>query len=845
MFRFNKLTHKLLLVFILLLAFGLRVWAIDQVPPGLSHDEAYNGVTAIQVLAGQRRIFFEINKGIEPLIIYLEALAFYAFGIGPVQLRLVNIFCGLLTVVLVYPLTTRLFNRRVALLAMLGVAISFWAIFVSRLTLRAVTLPPLLILTVYCFWRGLTSMSNKQTNPQSAFRIPHSLIPIPHSPFLNFVLSGILAGASMYTYLSSRFIPFLILAIFGYQFIRGQIKKRHWVGLIVHFVIWAAIFAPLAGYYIENAASFTERYNQVATLPYALNGDFGPLSRNTLRTLGMFTFYGDKTDRYNLDGRPVFDWVNGVLFYVGLVIVLLRLRRAPGQAGPAAFLLLWLLFMLIPDFITDDSPHFLRTLGALPATYILWALGVEAASLRFDRWLTGKRPASEKSNSLPASRFPLALLVLLTTIHTGYDYFERWASAAEARYIYGADIAEIAGYLKAHHDEGLVAISAEYYRDLDPFRLALHFAGQPPFVIWFDGRQTLAFPPQESNLSPAYIFSTSAPPADNWLPFIRPAPAESGRDYTLYHLSDEVTSPQSSAAPLALDNSLGGININNDLVLAGYQVLGSVVSGGKFQVLLGWQALRRLPPGTDYTLLVRLRDSQGHLWAEDDGLGYTPADWQPGVQALQLLTLRLPLDLPPRAYQLTVEVVDRHQGRALPSAGGDTVIPLTILPGHLADKPRIIDPARLPNPTLPDPNAETDGSSVTEVALRGYRIHNPVVRPGDRLSLTLHWQVLNQPQQDYQLLFFLTDVQGASPPVPIYHWPGLLPIGGEWPTHNWPAAYWVQDKVDLPVNTDIPAGQFKLWGAWIPAGVEPSDWLDRHARLGPYFELAAIIIETQ
>src|SRR5215510_14501989 len=102
------LNYYLLLIGIVLLAFALRLSAIESLPVGLSHDEAYNGVTALQVLGGERRIFFEINKGIEPLIIYLEALAFQTFGIGPVQMRLVNIFFGLLTVVLVYPFTVRL-----------------------------------------------------------------------------------------------------------------------------------------------------------------------------------------------------------------------------------------------------------------------------------------------------------------------------------------------------------------------------------------------------------------------------------------------------------------------------------------------------------------------------------------------------------------------------------------------------------------------------------------------------------------------------------------------------------------------------------------------------------------
>jgi hypothetical protein len=269
-------------------------------------------------------------------------------------------------------------------------------------------------------------------------------------------------------------------------------------------------------------------------------------------------------------------------------------------------------------------------------------------------------------------------LILLTALQTSYDYFGRWVEAVETRYIYGADIAEVARYVKATRHEGLVAVSAEYYRDLDPFRLALHLQGRPPFIIWFDGRQTLAFPPTASGLTPRYIFPTSAPPAEVWLPFLHPSLAESGRDYTLYRLPDETSLRQAQNAAFPLENSLA-VRVNDDLILSAYRVLGAVISGGKFQVLLGWQALRSLPPGTDYTFLVRLRDRQGYLWAEDDGNGYAPSDWQPGVQALQLLTLRLSGDLPPRTYDLTVEVVDRHTGQSLPLATGETVLLLTPL----------------------------------------------------------------------------------------------------------------------------------------------------------------------
>ncbi|MCK6624226.1 MAG: glycosyltransferase family 39 protein [Anaerolineae bacterium] len=815
-------------IVILLLAFFLRVIAIDRIPPGLSHDEAYNGVTAMQVLDGQRLIFFEINKGIEPLIIYLEALAFYAFGIGPVPMRLVNVICGLLTVALVYPLAKRLFNRRVALLAMAGLAVSFWAIFTSRLALRAVILPPLLMLTLYFLWCGLVSsqksVASSQkllSNLQPSNRQP-SIFHLPSSIF--FALSGLAAGATMYTYLSSRFVPLLLLAVFAYQLLRRQVTKWHWLGMLLLFLLWAIIFAPLAVYFWQHAASFTERSSQVSTLPYALNGDFGPLLRHTGRTLGMFTFHGDETDRYNLDGRPVFDWLNGLLFYLGLGLALLRLRQPVNRSGAAALLLLWFFFMLLPGFITDDSPHFLRTIGAMPVVYLFWAIGLDWVSQRIEEARTQGREDARSSLTLHASRFtllPLAL-TLLMLFHGGYDYFIRWANAAEARTIYGADIAEVARYVNATRDEGLAAISAEYYRDLDPFRFSLHSYGRPPFVIWFDGRQSLAFPPPESGLSPRYIFPRSAPPAELWQPFLQPVPAESGQEYMLYHLPPATVLRQAETALFSPQNKVG-VKVNDDLVLSAYQLLGSVTSGGKFQVLLAWQALRALPPETDYTFLVQLQDNQGHVWAAADGNGYPAGAWQPGVQGLQLLLLRLPGDLPPRPYTLTAQVIDRRSGQALSTAGGEPLIRLGSTPGQLAKTPRLLDPAQLPNPMQV---VQANGLAA-ELALRGYEVKNPHVRPGEELALTLHWQVLQPPQQDYRLQFFLTHEQGEI----LYRWPALPPINGEWPTRRWPADYWVQDRLNLPLGADVPPGQFRLRAIWIaeetqsvPAVVSGEAW---------------------
>jgi 4-amino-4-deoxy-L-arabinose transferase-like glycosyltransferase len=798
--------HKLVLVAILLLAFALRIAALDQIPAGLSHDEAYNGVTAIEVLNGKHAIFFEINKGIEPLIIYLEALAFVAFGIGPVQLRLVNVIFGMLTVALVYPLTTRLFDRHVARLAVAGVTLSFWAVFVSRLALRAVLLPPLLLLTLYLFWRALAKATTFQpSHPPSL----HSSNPPAFSSFIFFALSGLTAGVTMYTYLSSRFVPLIILTLLVYLALSHRVSLWHGFGLALFLALWATMSWPLVDYFFQHQLSFTHRADQVSTLPYALNGEFGPLLDNSLRTLGMFTFQGDTTGRYNLDGRPVFDPFNGLLFYLGLALAAWQLIRAPARSAPSVLLFSALFFMLLPDLITDDSPHFLRTIGALPFVYIFWAIGLEKIGRglqAISHWRLITSPRLSAAYALRTTHNAVRptfylLLFSLITLHTTTDYFFRWAKDPQARQIYGADIAEIAAYLKRSPSQDMPAISAEYYRDLDPFRLALHFGGSPPFVIWFDGRQTLAFPPLGSGLSPRYLFPTSAPAAEQWTDWLQPVPPESGRDYRLYRLPESwsLDRLESELTPL-------GVVVNDDLVLRGYRLTGEVVAGGQAQVLLFWQALRTLPPGTDYTFQVQLWDRTGHLWLAADGNGYDPEDWQPGVRALQLVTLRFPGDFPPRTYEMRLQVIDRRSGQALPTANGQTQVGLGEVPGQLAAKPREINPDRLPNAQLEDPQA-----GVTGLALRGYKLDQHSVRRDQPLTVTLYWLVQQQPESDYRLTFFLVDRTGEA----RYCWPAIEPLGGEWSTSRWPAGYWFRDQVDLPATGGVPAGVFELWGQWV------------------------------
>jgi len=773
---------------VLCLGAAPRLVGLASLPPGLSHDEAYNGVTALQVLLeGRREVFFDIYNGIEPLIIYWEAFYFWLFGISPFVMRLVNVTAGLGTIALTFALTRRLLAadrphraKWGAFLAALGVALSFWAIFVSRLTLRAVTLPLLEMLAFYFLWRGLTA--------GEAYPTRRRLVIMG--------LAGVGLGAAMYTYLSSRFLPIVPLAFFLYWLARGQVRRVHWLGMALFVGAWALVFGPLAVYYAQHPDIFTRRADQVLTLPLAIAGDPWPLLKSIARTLGMFSLVGPQESRYGLAGRPVFEPLGALFFHIGLLVTVTRLRRPAREAAGYAFLLIWWLVMLIPAFITGESPHYLRSIGSLPPTYVMWALGI----ISVGEWLLGKagglRQITWPKRTVLAA---LALYLVFSGVLTVRDYFVCWAGDAQARAIYGAEFSQIVSYLARARPQGPLAISSAYYRDWDRFRLDVQTGHHPPYAIWFHGPQTLLLPPPHAGVQPTYIFAASAPPHPYWLDWLQLEVAES--DMAVYRLRHEL--PALADRPLDAVIGTGDPTIPELVRLLGYQLVGEARAGQPLQVLLRWQALRDVPGDPDYAFFAQLRDKRGFSWAQADANGYAVVDWQPGVIALQWLTLRLPPDLPPLEYGLWLGLQDRSAGRALPVVGQ---------PGTTGVLAESLVPAPAASPPTPETFAVPNPSALDVAGLfilRGHDISPRFGRPGDRLHVSLFWEAQREPPADYRLTLWLMTPDGTRIDLDTRQ-----PLAGEYPTSRWSAGQWVRDRFDILIPAQTPPGLYRVFAAW-------------------------------
>ena len=186
-------------VVVTLLAFGLRVVALANVPPGWRDDELIETlVISRNILGGDLRFYYPDASGHEALYHALNALFLAWFGPGALGIRLLSAFLGTLAVPLTYALARRLFSPAVGLTAAALLAVSFWGLMYSRVGIRHVTTPVLALAAFWFFWQAMqritnyelritneeaaTSLATRHSPPATRPRSPAPLLPCASSP---------------------------------------------------------------------------------------------------------------------------------------------------------------------------------------------------------------------------------------------------------------------------------------------------------------------------------------------------------------------------------------------------------------------------------------------------------------------------------------------------------------------------------------------------------------------------------------------------------------------------------------------------------------------------------------
>ncbi|MGA9349599.1 MAG: glycosyltransferase family 39 protein [Anaerolineae bacterium] len=644
-----------ILVAILFVAAFFRLYRLEAVPPGLQHDEVFHGHDASVVLQGSHLIYFESNAGNEPLFVYLMAGTIALFGTNYLGIRLAAVLCGLATIIFTYLLARKAFGYRVALFTSAGLAVSFWPVFISRVGLRAASLPPVAAAAAYFFWAGL-----KQPT-------------VGRRWWVHFALAGVFLGGTLYTYPAGRMIPliFLLFVLYLALFNRPLLLER-WKGALLSFALAAVVSVPI-GVYLWTHPRADVRLQQLSQpLGLLAQGDPSQVIRFTLDTLKMFTFRGDPVWRYNLAGRPVFEPLSGVLFYLGLALALLRWRQPR-----YAFLVLWLPIALVPSMITDSAPSFLRASGALPVVYIFPALAIEASW----RWLVGR------FGQRACYGLALALLLLLAgnAWWTYRDYFTIWAEQPEVRFVYQTDLAEAARYLNESDITGTVCLSSSSPHDLDPFIFDFTLKKKSK-VKWYDGPYGLVFP--GGGQRALYIFPASTPLHPGLKEeFFRAAYLVEERRFpdgelafSAYELEarevlqDKIEVLQSSSSafwspevqflpgdPQGLRHPIAfPVDFNHQLEFLGYELAGDTLAPGEWAHLTTyWRVVQDIASPLPLAIFVHLLDSQSAVWGGRDILSVATTGWEAGDIFAQVHHFPLPSDIPTGQYQVEIGIYSR------------------------------------------------------------------------------------------------------------------------------------------------------------------------------------------
>lgn len=627
--------YPLLLLF--LLAFALRLWQLDAVPPGLTHDEADHIVTAWEIVQGARPVYSPIAYGREPLYDYLTAMLMSITGPSWFPGRLTSALASLLVLATTYAWLKTAFNGRVALLATAGLTVNFWVLMVSRQGLRTITLPLFFGLAVWLWWQWRHSQ------------------PTNWRPWLG---AAVCLGLAFYTYLPVRVMWLLFPAVCLYWllFNRPALARYGWgtMGLVVMALL---IASPMFWYLYHNPTAEVRVGQLTGAITAAQQGDWLPLARNFFQGFRIIGWAGDTAWRYNIPGRPLLLPLPTLFFTLGwLVLAWEWFTSSDKQHKETLWLVVvWFFLALSPVLLTGAELSTTRAIGLLPLLTLFPAVGL-------DRLLAWGQTAGKPANYLWPATAALFLLFLYEGLDTIQSYWVIWGQNPEVRVQYESSLVTMLAHINQQEAVNGV-ISTTTPHPLHSSAVALGYVQNPQANLsWFDGRSTLLLPASDQTLT--YYFSGFAPLQPVLAPLLEPATTSqtlptptSDRDQPLMVYEVEGALMRQRWAEW-FTPSPAELLFGSTLRLSGYHVNPTTARPGENIMVISWWTAEQ-PFEPEVVLFTQLLRPDGTVLSQADVLGVPTFQWQPGVEFAQLHVLTIPPHTPAGEYKLIVGAYTR------------------------------------------------------------------------------------------------------------------------------------------------------------------------------------------
>jgi len=369
------------LILFFLLAVFLRFWQLGQNPPSLTWDEAAWGYNAYSLsIDGKDEFgrFLPLNY-LEsfgdfkpPVYAYLDIFPVKIFGLTEFAVRFPSSIFGVLTVLITYFLTKRIFwnsksKELYALLSSLFLAISPWHIMLSRAAFEANVATFFIVGGIWLFLKGIQ---------EKKWYITISII--------FFVLS-------MYTFNTSRIVAPLLVLFLGLTFRKNLIENKKQtfiavlVGILLILPILGFLLSPQASLRFKEVNIFTD-IEVIKTSNQEIINDSSNWSRiihnrRVGYTLSYIKHYFDNFNPSFIfirgDGNPKFStqdvgqmYLWDLPFFTVGILMIFKKKTGFWWIIPA-----WMLIGILPAGTARETPHALRIETTLPTFQILVAYG--------------------------------------------------------------------------------------------------------------------------------------------------------------------------------------------------------------------------------------------------------------------------------------------------------------------------------------------------------------------------------------------------------------------------------------------------------------------------------------
>jgi 4-amino-4-deoxy-L-arabinose transferase-like glycosyltransferase len=638
----------ILVVVLLLIAFGLRTHDLLHVPPGLHNDEVAFAEITETVTHGRLAIFFPENIGNEGLAYYFAAPFMKVLGLNILAIRLPAAFISMIAACLIWALTRRLLSAIAAIAALASFSVVFWTVAFGRIGLHVVMLVPLATLAAYCLWRAQAATGRRV--------------------YGWWAISGVCVGAAIDTYTAGRILPAILVVFGGYVLLAHRAEwKRWWRGitfaLLVAIIVAAPLFVSLAQNPQEDQLGFFDIDRPLRELR---QGNVQPVIETTLRTLGMFGFVGDPLPYYGIPDRPFLDPITFALLLGGLLVALWRWRDPK-----YAFLFIWFFISLVPGMLSQPAPNSTRTLAVQTVAFTL--IGVAASEVF--HWMTVRRQG----------RFALigfTALFVFNFVWTSHDYFTVWPSLPDTRFWHQAGLKAVADEVQRNADTSpvVVCLPDHLIDEREPWwypawrhvrfllnrpDLSLRYYNCVDSLVIPAGPTRYAFPDatDEATLQqfPIYQqFLASANPDRTELPDRLGTILKTDPTAKLDQRLQEI-----AQAPVHFNGSTEAATLPIDLD-GKVDFLGYTLSQKKknLELVTYWRVKDQLPP--QLSQFTHVLNDQGDIVTQQDRLMITTQSLRPGDIFMQIQHLTLPDKLPSGSYPIAIGLYTQLDGKRLP-----------------------------------------------------------------------------------------------------------------------------------------------------------------------------------